>query len=464
MERRVPAVFSPAAAVIFVLIAGLICALLEGARVTEMKQLAPYRVKLLGQNIFSNYQAELYEKYGLLGLDEEYSQMGQGESVGNRLVSEEFSLEKELASKEPGISFLNYSQMELTDEQIQLLSDYDGQVFLKQAAKCMLPVLPEGKEKEVERTLSDFEDFQRENDTEAHVGDAQEALDTATSMQEVEEDEEPSQICVGEIEEYSQRKSQPILSLLHLPKEPSSKPLLPQYCPSERRLLRGSTAGEGVTIPELVLANLYCVKNFRNYQSADDKGEVFQYQTEYLIAGRKSDAENLEVVARRILLIREAVQFARMLKDPVKMEKAEGIALAAVGFTCNPVLIKAVQLGIIAAWSFEEALNDVRKLLAGEKLSIFSKEENRLWGYEEYLQFLLFMTGHDVWGRRALDILEHEVNTSLKVGSFHVDRTITGIKGKVQAEIPWVFANVLSLSKYQKTGLSTQVIWEENYN
>lgn len=258
MERRVPAVFSPAAAVIFVLIAGLICALLEGARVTEMKQLAPYRVKLLGQNIFSNYQAELYEKYGLLGLDEEYSQMGQGESVGNRLVSEEFSLEKELASKEPGISFLNYSQMELTDEQIQLLSDYDGQVFLKQAAKCMLPVFPEGKEKEVERILSDFEDFQRENDTEAHVGDAQEALDTATSMQEVEEDEEPSQICVGEIEEYSRRKSQPILSLLHLPKEPSSKPLLPQYCPSERRLLRGSTAGEGVTIPELVLANLYC--------------------------------------------------------------------------------------------------------------------------------------------------------------------------------------------------------------
>lgn len=463
MRRRIPAVLSPAAAVIFVLVAGLICALLESARVTEMKALAPSRVRLMSQNIFSNYQAELYEKFGLLGLDEEYSRMGKGEEVGNCLLSQEFSLEKELAAAEPGISFLNYSQMELMDERLQLLSDQGGQVFIKQAAQVMLPVLPEGRTREVEMALSDFADFQKENDAEAHIDDAQDALDTATSMQEVSEDEEPEPIRVSELGDYAQKKSQPILSLLHLPKEPSNKPLLQQYCASGRRLLQGNMAAEGANIPELLLANLYCVKNFRNYRTANEQAEVFQYQTEYLIAGKDSDAENLESVARRILLIREAVQFARMLKDPGKMEAAEGIAIAAVGFTCNPLLIKAVQLGIIAAWSFDEALDDVRKLLAGEKLSIFSKEEKGLWGYEEYLQFLLFMAGQRTWGLRALDVLEHEVNTSLKVGSFHVDRTVTRIQGRVKAGIPWVFANVLFLPGFQKTSLYAQAVFDGSY-
>lgn len=450
MEQGKPAVISVFAAVSFVLIAGLICGLLEGARVVEMKALAPERATLLSQNIFSNFQRELYESYGLLGLDEVYSRAGEEEKVGNCLLEQEFAMEQELSRRESGVSFLNYSEVFLENEGIQLLSDHDGAVFLNQAANYMLPVLTDEEKLKLTDSLEEMVDENEKNDTQERIADAKDALATATNMQEGEEKQELS---VGELEEYETKKAQPILSLLHLEKEASHKKILSQYCVTKRKALRGNMSAPQTGMAKRVLGIVYCVRNLQNYRSPKDTGDMFQYQTEYLIGGKETDDGNLEVVARRILLMREAVQFARILKDAVKVEKANALATAIVGFTANPFLIKAVELGILAAWALKEAIRDVRRLLHGEKLSLFGNEKEGLWGYEEFLQLLLFMEKPEKWSMRALDVVEHGVNFALKTGCFHVDRTVTRIEGELHFKIPWLFANVLFLPEYKKGGL-----------
>ncbi|SFQ20137.1 hypothetical protein SAMN02910358_01074 [Lachnospiraceae bacterium XBB1006] len=459
MNRRAPAVISVFATITFVLVAGFVCALLEGARMQEMRTLLKPRTHLMTQNILSNYQRELYDAFGILGLDEEYTGMPETVGAVSNIYAGEFEKEQEVFRKSRGLSFLNYGGIHVDDESFQVLTDGNGEVFFREAGQYMLGILPQKQTEALLRGLSERKSFQEEHNTEKTVAGAKAAVDAASAMQEGE-DSEP--LSCGTFEDYEKKKAEVLLPLLQLDKKPSHNKILHQYCPSRRNFIKGSMETTAVGGIEKAAGVAYCLKKFRNYRNAKEEDEGVQYQVEYVLGGQDEDADNLEVVARKILGLREAVQFARFMRDAAKKEEAHAAAVALVGFTLNPALIRAVQLGFLAVWSLEEARKDVGRLLNGEKLSLLTEKEGR-FGYEDYLKLLLFMEKPSTLGMRACDVIENVVNEALRVGEFHADYTIVRMSGEVRAATGWFFANLFFLPRFQKDGLDATTVVDASY-
>lgn len=94
------------------------------------------------------------------------------------------------------------------------------------------------------------------------------------------------------------------------------------------------------------------------------------YQLEYVIAGKATDRENLDVVVKRILLIREGMNYVFLLTHPELKQKAETLALVLAGMTGNEGIIKSLEQLILLGWAYGESLTEVRQLLNGKELTV----------------------------------------------------------------------------------------------
>lgn len=478
MERRAPAVISVFAALSWCLVASMVFVLLDGVRIKAMGELLDERVHLTCRNAMANYQRELYEAYGLLGIDEVYSEMGEdSQYVVESMLAKELEWEKELQRKNQAahstftdrVDLLNYPSIEVTEGSYQLLSDGNGQVFLKQAAAYMTALLPEQTVEKLLGEYSDHQNFRQQNDTEGIYDAARSALQVAGEIlkqsQEGEEDGSDYELESVVMSEAEVRRKDPILELVLPNGEVSPAYMDIAQCPSNRTLQRGTIAAESVSVQEKLLGLCYCSRMFSDYLSG--KGQQRSencYQMEYLIVGEASDRENLSGVCSRLLAIREAVEFSVYYSDPYQRARAYTEAMALVGFTGNPALVEAVQLGFLAAWSLEDAIRDVQLLLEGKKVSFLGTAGSPQYGYRDYLKLLLFLTSAQQMAMRSLDLIEHHVNHRLKEGSFRVDHTITAIRGTAQAQIPWIFANLITVPIDSRKGCQKTIQWKEDYS
>ena len=64
-----------------------------------------------------------------------------------------------------------------------------------------------------------------------------------------------------------------------------------------------------------------------------------KYELEYLIAGKGEDAENLRMVIKELMAVREAVNMASIVTMEDKQAEALAMAVTLVGFTLNPAAI-----------------------------------------------------------------------------------------------------------------------------
>ena len=155
----------------------------------------------------------------------------------------------------------------------------------------------------------------------------------------------------------------------------------------------------------------YAEENFVSYVRSPARESALQYETEYLIAGKASDRENLKAVANRILGLRFLANYV-YLSGSSEWKAASGSAAAALtGLLGFPQAKKAVEVLLTAAVSFGESMLDVHALFAGEKVPIMKdastwnltlqnaavllknkgpvKQGKRNAGYEDYLKLLL---------------------------------------------------------------------------
>lgn len=155
----------------------------------------------------------------------------------------------------------------------------------------------------------------------------------------------------------------------------------------------------------------YAKENFASYVRSPARESALQYETEYLIAGKASDRENLKAVANRILGLRFLANYV-YLSGSSEWKAASGSAAAALtGLLGFPQAKKAVEVLLTAAVSFGESMLDVHALFAGEKVPIMKdastwnltlqnaavllknkgpvKQGKRNAGYEDYLKLLL---------------------------------------------------------------------------
>ncbi|NLK28223.1 MAG: hypothetical protein GX306_07765 [Clostridiales bacterium] len=137
---------------------------------------------------------------------------------------------------------------------------------------------------------------------------------------------------------------------------------------------------EGIKIlSELILYQEYIKEHFYSYPEGGQvlharKPTALDYEQEYLLNGKKSDKDNLELLIGRIIAIRMAADLIPILTNKTICNEAKAAATVIVGFTGLPILISITQTLILILWSFAEALVDTCALLMGKELAVIKKD------------------------------------------------------------------------------------------
>ena len=230
--------------------------------------------------------------------------------------------------------------------------------------------------------------------------------------------------------------------------------------PSGRILARGYgiEAGGRISIGPLddLLFIQYIMTKLGNYRRPASSG--LRYQVEYIIGQRLSDSDNLETVARRLLLIREGVNAAALAADPGKMSQVRALASAIASGFLVPPATPAIEAALVLSWAFGESILDVRELFDGgrvplikdasnwqltlqnlprllERLDIDRRNDQRGLAYQDYLQILLLAKTKTQQKYGTMDMLEQTLRARDGWDGFRLDACIVaaGISVEVLA-------------------------------
>lgn len=192
------------------------------------------------------------------------------------------------------------------------------------------------------------------------------------------------------------------------------------------------------TMDEFAL-DMYALEKFTGYTATQktDWKRALDYGWEYIVAGKKSDKDNLESVLFKILLIRAAMNFVAIISDSAKRAEAMAMATAIIGFTGLIFLIKFTQTLIIIAWAFVEGMTDVAALLQERDVPIlktskdivttlpeiflitneaittrakrYGKVEGFSFGYKEYVMMFMMMSSAATRKYRIMDLIDADM-------------------------------------------------------
>lgn len=201
------------------------------------------------------------------------------------------------------------------------------------------------------------------------------------------------------------------------------------------------------------LYNKYVDLHFSNYLNPNKEG-ILQYESEYILGKKSVDKDNLKEVVSRLIMLRFTMNFSYIICDVEKKRECLTMATALLGFTGVHGIIKLGEYLLLAAWSYGEAVNDVKILMDNGTVSLVKNEQewktkledivtknitNEAQGndagldYSEYLQLLLFLENKEKKIFRTMDIMELNM---IAQGYPHIRmyRYLYGIKGTVLFE------------------------------
>ena len=186
----------------------------------------------------------------------------------------------------------------------------------------------------------------------------------------------------------------------------------------------GDGVAENVAFTEFLFLKF---KSYTDINESDIRGSNPGYELEYIAGGKASDRDNLNYVMKRLALIRQGLNMLHIMSDPEKRGESDAMAVLMLGWTLNPLLVKGGSYAIMAAWSYAEAIADLKLLYSGKKVPIFKTAatwslslENMLTGslgpgedkghtglgYEMYLRSLLELMPVSVKCGRAMDVID----------------------------------------------------------
>lgn len=178
------------------------------------------------------------------------------------------------------------------------------------------------------------------------------------------------------------------------------------------------------------------------YYGEEMEKSLLKYQIEYILAGNDTDWQNLEEVAKKLLLWREVSNVLYILSDSAKVAEAQAMAAALTAVTLLPALMEPVKYTILFAWAYVESLQDVKILLSGGRVPIVKTTADWKTGincikdvrgsltedsggngldYKEYLQIMLFLQGVEIRTERSMDIMEMDIRRTPGNARFRLD-------------------------------------------
>ena len=399
--------------------------LIESARENTMLLKADVVFNAGVQSIMAEFHPYLWEEYDLLYLDCGY---GTGSASYGLVKSHlEGYIDKNLEFQNEGWLGLDYAGAKITD--VLLATDYNGKDFYMQAidvAKTSIGATY------VESVLSWFEQVESTYSTgkflQSEAASVTASIDNVNGTEiEVKEavwgtDLHGNPILLEAAEHEVVDITNPIEEIL------SANILLQQVIedysalsdinvashklPSHRPLAMGTmqNAEEENSFGNKILFCKYVMDHFACYvkqKKPDTKG--LNCELEYLIGGKSSDRQNLEIVTAELLLIREIDNYLLLLQDEAKQLEAHGIAAAAASLV--PWLEPVVYQALLIYWAYQESVQDVQALFRGETVPLVKSlplegvSEFSL-GYEKYLLLLLLMQSKENLVMRSMDVIE----------------------------------------------------------
>ena len=167
--------------------------------------------------------------------------------------------------------------------------------------------------------------------------------------------------------------------------------------------------------------------SYTDKTESDVRGANPCYELEYIAGGKEGDRDNLNFVMKRLALIRQGLNMLHIMSDAAKRGESDALAALMLGWTLNPLIIKGGSYAVMAAWSYAEAVCDLKLLYSGKKVPIFKNStnwslslENMLTGtltpaadkggtgldYEMYLRSLFELMPVSVKCGRAMDVID----------------------------------------------------------
>ncbi len=420
--------------IVFLLFLSLTATIIESASVQITKNKRRSDVERAMESSFAEYQKNLLEEYDVFALEGTYEK-----GV--------FS-EKELLDR---MKFYGVGKGIHEIEKIQLLSDDFGRAFREQVIAYRKQKSGIGNMEELAGTTTEWEEQEKkqeiyEEEGKEVTGSLEQSLTEAE--QQLPEEDNPFGI-------FSEIKAKGMLWMT-VPKEMnvSQKVVTLQELPSNRKLRKGrgtfkTPKEKNVTMSKLYFAS-YLLEKFSAADNPDEKKKL-SYELEYVIGGKESDRENLDIVVTKLVGMRFPVNYGFLLSDSVKKAEAETMATTLAGVIALPALIGVIKQAILLAWAFGESIMDVRSLMTGGKIELLKnrknwklqlssllklgkedvdvqKSENGL-SYREYLRMLIFLQKEEECTMRSLDIVE--MNIRQKRGNFfRVDSCVSKLEIK----------------------------------
>lgn len=442
------------------LMLSLILTVIEGARISAIRMKFECVADIGMNSVLAEYHRELLEQYDLLFVDTSYG--GSAASIGNTEEHLRAYMQKNILPQESTFGtardFLDMTTDCVEITQYSIASDNDGAVLKRQITDYMADY-PAGYlwEKlmenisQIDGSRMDSRDVTGERESyQARIEEIE------LPKEEVEEGvfeeiplDNPADIANG-------TRSIGVLNLVadDIGSISTVKVPLSQYI-SRRTPMRGSgvceEAAELTGKPDEILFLAYLFEKY-GYYGQEKENSLLRYQIEYLIAGKDTDWQNLEQVAKRLLRWREVSNVLYILSDTAKIAEAEAMALALTAVMMCPELAEPVKYTILYAWAYVESLQDVKTLLRGGRVPIFKTsadwktginsiknvkeslsdgEEGRGLDYQEYLEIMLFLTGSRDRTFRAMDIMEMDIRRTPGNEAFRMDGCFDTYKAKL---------------------------------
>ena len=217
-------------------------------------------------------------------------------------------------------------------------------------------------------------------------------------------------------------------------------------------------------LEEKFLFHEYILRYLGRYGEEKEQSPLW-YQTEYVIAGKENDTENLRTIVNRIFIIREAANTMYLLSSEEKYAIAEALGEVLAAAMMVPEIAGLFTATLILGWAFAESVYDVKTILSGGKIPLL--KEDATWhyglssalqdtdtdadagnandifsmGYEDYLRTFLMLCDETTTIYRTMNIVEMDIRNTPGNSAFRLDACITeiGLNVKVKSKYGYSF-------------------------
>ena len=438
---------------VFSILIPLMFTIIEGARINASKLQLECVLEMGMDSVLAEYHRELFDQYGLLFIDTAYgSGTGSLENTKDHLLT---YMAYNLKPQKGLLMIGNRDFYRLQTDSLEFIkssraTDQDGEVFEKMVMSYMLQKYGISYIQDISKIIQVAESNHIFDRNILEENDCAQAKINAIELPESEEGKDWQEVVIENPTEGINRfRSQGLLPIV-CSKPISGRTINPDLYASHRNLVEGNGVWEkwqeSNSLEELLLLNEYFMLKTGNYRNGKDNS-VLQYQTEYLIAGKANDTDNLKTVVNRLLLIRGGANSVYFASDETMKAEAETAAAALSCVLLMPELQEVFQAAIIAGWIYAESVNDLKLLLDGYKVPLIKKKGewnlsldqsmnisataignslNKESGldYEDYLRLLLYTTAGKTKTFRMMDIIEMDIRKTNGSQNFCMDNCI----------------------------------------